>query len=104
MASIGRYGRPLGVKNRTPRSVSMAHDGKYPGTMRGCQGADRSDPEDGALLAAHRSPGHQRSRAILPSHDIPATGETLPRLGAHLVCWFGWHAFYPDAELYRPRR
>lgn len=34
----------------------------------------------------------------------PATGETLPRLGAHLVYWFGWHAFYPDAELYRPRR
>jgi hypothetical protein len=34
----------------------------------------------------------------------PATGETLPRLGAHLVYWFGWHAFYPDAELYHPRR
>jgi hypothetical protein len=34
----------------------------------------------------------------------PVTGETLPRLGAHLVYWFGWHAFYPDAELYRPRR
>jgi hypothetical protein len=31
-----------------------------------------------------------------------ATGETLPRLGAHLVYWFGWHAFYPDAD--RPRR
>jgi hypothetical protein len=34
----------------------------------------------------------------------PVTGETLPRLGAHLVYWFGWHAFYPDAELYHPRR
>jgi hypothetical protein len=30
----------------------------------------------------------------------PATGETLPRIGAHLVYWFGWHAFHPDAELY----
>jgi hypothetical protein len=34
----------------------------------------------------------------------PTTGETRPRLGAHLVYWFGWHAFYPDAELYHPRR
>ena len=34
----------------------------------------------------------------------PATGDTLPRVGAHLVYWFGWHAFYPDAELYRPGR
>jgi hypothetical protein len=34
----------------------------------------------------------------------PVTGETLPRLGAHLVYWFGWHAFYPDAELYHPSR
>jgi len=32
------------------------------------------------------------------------TGEALPRVGAHLVYWFGWHAFYPDAELYHPRR
>ncbi len=28
------------------------------------------------------------------------TGETLPRLPAHIVYWFGWHAFYPDAEVY----
>ncbi len=32
----------------------------------------------------------------------PATGRTLPRLGGHVVYWFGWHAFYPDAEVYRP--
>jgi Protein of unknown function (DUF3179) len=32
----------------------------------------------------------------------PATGRTLPRLGGHVVYWFGWYAFYPDAEVYRP--
>jgi hypothetical protein len=32
----------------------------------------------------------------------PATGRTLPRVGGHVVYWFGWHAFYPDAEVYRP--
>jgi hypothetical protein len=32
----------------------------------------------------------------------PSTGRTLPRVGGHLVCWFGWYAFYPDAEVYRP--
>jgi Protein of unknown function (DUF3179) len=32
----------------------------------------------------------------------PATGRTLPRLGGHVVYWFGWYAFYPEAEVYRP--
>jgi hypothetical protein len=32
----------------------------------------------------------------------PETGQTLPRLGGHVVYWFGWYAFYPDAEVYRP--
>jgi hypothetical protein len=30
----------------------------------------------------------------------PRTGAILPRVGAHVVYWFGWHAFYPDAEVY----
>lgn len=33
----------------------------------------------------------------------PRTGRTLPRVGAHLVYWFGWYAFNPDAEVYGPR-
>jgi hypothetical protein len=32
----------------------------------------------------------------------PATGRALPRVGGHVVYWFGWFAFYPDAEVYRP--
>jgi Protein of unknown function (DUF3179) len=32
----------------------------------------------------------------------PATGRALPRVGGHVVYWFGWYAFYPDAEVYRP--
>ncbi len=32
------------------------------------------------------------------------TSRTLPRLGAHLVYWFGWYAFYPDAPVYAPAR
>ncbi len=28
------------------------------------------------------------------------SGETLPRVGGHVVYWFGWHAFYPDADVY----
>jgi hypothetical protein len=32
----------------------------------------------------------------------PVTGRTLSRLGGHVVYWFGWYAFYPDAEVYRP--
>jgi hypothetical protein len=31
----------------------------------------------------------------------PETRRTLPRLGGHVVYWFGWYAFYPDAEVYR---
>jgi hypothetical protein len=31
-----------------------------------------------------------------------STGRTLPRIGGHVVYWFGWYAFYPDAEVYRP--
>lgn len=31
-----------------------------------------------------------------------ATGRTLARVGGHIVYWFGWYAFYPDAEVYRP--
>ncbi|MBI3458333.1 MAG: DUF3179 domain-containing protein [Candidatus Rokubacteria bacterium] len=30
------------------------------------------------------------------------TGATLPRVGGHLVYWFGWYAFYPDSEVYGP--
>ena len=30
----------------------------------------------------------------------PATGEALPRAGAHVVYWFGWYAFFPDGEVY----
>jgi hypothetical protein len=33
-----------------------------------------------------------------------ATGRTLPRLGGHLAFWFGWYAFFPDAEVYAPPR
>jgi hypothetical protein len=29
-------------------------------------------------------------------------GETLPRINGHLAYWFGWYAFYPETELYRP--
>jgi hypothetical protein len=32
----------------------------------------------------------------------PASGRMLRRLGGHVVYWFGWYAFYPDAEVYRP--
>jgi hypothetical protein len=31
-----------------------------------------------------------------------STGRALPRIGAHVVYWFGWYAVYPDAEVYRP--
>jgi hypothetical protein len=31
-----------------------------------------------------------------------ATGRTLPRVGGHVVYWFGWYAFFPEAEVYRP--
>ena len=34
----------------------------------------------------------------------PRTGETLPRVGGHVVYWFGWYAFYPDAEVYEAPR
>ncbi len=34
----------------------------------------------------------------------PRTGETLPRVGGHIVYWFGWYAFYPDADVYVPPR
>lgn len=34
----------------------------------------------------------------------PTTGRTLPRVGGHVVYWFGWYAFYPDAEVYAPAR
>jgi hypothetical protein len=34
----------------------------------------------------------------------PATARTLPRVGGHVVYWFGWYAFYPDAEVYAPTR
>ena len=34
----------------------------------------------------------------------PATGRTLPRVGGHVAFWFGWHAFFPDAEVYVPPR
>ena len=30
------------------------------------------------------------------------TGQTLRRVGAHIVYWFGWYAFYPDAPVYAP--
>ena len=32
------------------------------------------------------------------------SGETLPRVGGHVVYWFGWHAFYPDADVYGAAR
>jgi hypothetical protein len=32
-----------------------------------------------------------------------ATGQALPRLGGHVVYWFGWYAVYPEAEVYRTR-
>jgi len=32
------------------------------------------------------------------------SGRTLARVGAHVVYWFGWHAFYPDGEVYEPSR
>lgn len=28
-------------------------------------------------------------------------GEQLPRIGGHLVYWFGWRAFYPDGAVYQ---
>jgi hypothetical protein len=31
-----------------------------------------------------------------------STGQALPRVGAHVVYWFGWYAFYPDAPVYAP--
>jgi hypothetical protein len=31
-----------------------------------------------------------------------STGRSLPRIGGHVVYWFGRYAFYPDAEVYRP--
>jgi hypothetical protein len=34
----------------------------------------------------------------------PRTGRSLPRVGAHLVYWFGWHAFFPNAPVYEPPR
>jgi hypothetical protein len=34
----------------------------------------------------------------------PATGRTLPRVGGHVAFWFGWYAFFPDAEVYTPPR
>jgi hypothetical protein len=30
------------------------------------------------------------------------SGRSLPRVGAHLVYWFGWNAFHPGGELYAP--
>ena len=33
---------------------------------------------------------------------VGPNGETLPRLSGHLAYWFGWYAFYPETELYRP--
>jgi Protein of unknown function (DUF3179) len=32
----------------------------------------------------------------------PLTGRTLPRVGGHVVYWFGWYAFYPDGDVYLP--
>ena len=32
------------------------------------------------------------------------SGETLPRVGGHVVYWFGWHAFYPDSDVYGTAR
>jgi hypothetical protein len=32
------------------------------------------------------------------------TGRALPRVGGHIVYWFGWYAFDPDAEVYAPAR
>jgi hypothetical protein len=32
----------------------------------------------------------------------PLTGRTLPRVGGRMVYWFGWYAFYPEADVYVP--
>lgn len=32
-------------------------------------------------------------------HDA-RSGRSLPRVGGHLVYWFGWYAFFPDSEVY----
>ncbi len=32
----------------------------------------------------------------------PRSGERLPRLGGHISYWFGWYAFYPHTDVYRP--
>jgi hypothetical protein len=32
------------------------------------------------------------------------TGRVLPRVGGHIVYWFGWYAFDRDAEVYAPAR
>jgi hypothetical protein len=34
---------------------------------------------------------------------VASDGRTLPRVGGHLVYWFGWHAFYPEGEVFHDK-
>jgi hypothetical protein len=43
-----------------------------------------------------------RSWQVTEEALIGPDGETLPRINGHLAYWFGWYAFYPETELYRP--
>ncbi|HEX9670867.1 MAG TPA: DUF3179 domain-containing (seleno)protein [Thermoanaerobaculia bacterium] len=75
-------------------------------------GAVRAFRRGGHQFAAGPEPGTLRDEAggawkvteeaLIP----PAGGETaeppLPRLPGHLSFWLGWHAFFPQAELWKP--
>lgn len=54
-------------------------------------------PDDKTVLD-----GDGRSWQVTEDALIGPDGETLPRINGHLAYWFGWYAFYPETELYRP--
>jgi hypothetical protein len=31
-------------------------------------------------------------------------GQSLARINGHLAYWFGWYAFFPDTELWEPKK
>ncbi len=43
-----------------------------------------------------------RSWQVTEEALIGPDGDTLHRINGHLAYWFGWYAFYPETELYRP--
>jgi hypothetical protein len=63
------------------------------------------------VFRAGRDPGELRETGTGASWRVeeerlvdPATGRRLPRVGAHVVYWFGWYAFYPESDVYVPGR